>query len=395
MVEGDARSVRVVPGGDAGRAYEVVIGRGLAREAGARVRRAVPGAARVFVVWDRALPGEAVAAVRRGLGEAGLSVAGAEVGGGEESKTLGAVEGLLAEMSRARVERGDVVAALGGGVVGDAAGFAAAIYRRGVAWVNLPTTLLAMVDASVGGKTAVNVGVPGSAGGERWRNMAGAFHQPSLVVIDVGLLSSLPAREVRSGLVECVKHALLSADWGDAGLLEWTEGAAGRVLGLDGAALVELVARNVAVKAAVVGADEREAAGAPGGGRQVLNLGHTFAHAIESAAGGAALRHGEAVSLGLVAAARCAARLGVCAAPLAARVERLLGGVIGLPTWSSGLPPAADLLERMHDDKKVAGGRLRLVLPAAEGRVIVVDSPAREAVLWAIESIRRPPVERG
>jgi 3-dehydroquinate synthase len=247
-----------------------------------------------------------------------------------------------------------------------------------------------MVDASVGGKTGVNLA---AGGGDLHKNMVGAFHQPRAVIADVDVLRSLPERFFRAGLAECVKHAMIGADWGDPGLVDWTASARARIAAHDTGTLIELVSRNVRIKATVVGRDEREED--QSGGRALLNLGHTFAHAIEPLPGlspdgnpaHAPLQHGEAVALGLVAAARGAVALGKCPADLADRTVALLND-FGLPTRVRGLPPADQVLARMHHDKKVLGGRLRLILPTAPGRAAVIADPPQAAVITAIDAIR-------
>lgn len=376
--------------------YEVIVGTGLLGLA-EHIARAAPGVTGVALVADAGLPRETVAAVARSLG-ALAPVATMTLEPGEPEKSLATLERVCAHLAAARLERGGgLVVALGGGIVGDIAGFAAATYRRGVRVVQCPTTLLAMVDASVGGKTGVNLAVPAAGGGSELRkNFVGAFHQPALVVADVAVLDSLGDRDLRCGLAECLKHGLLSGGWGDPELFTWTEGAAARLLGRDRAALVELVARNVAVKAAVVRADERETAA--GGGRALLNLGHTFAHAIEPIPGAfpegpgfstadAPLRHGEAVALGLVAAGRLSAGLGRAGADLPARIEGALGAA-GLPVRACGLPPTAAIRAAMGHDKKAAGGRMRLVLPLPGAQATVIDEPAPAAIDSALEAIR-------
>lgn len=391
-----ARAVRVELGA---RSYEALTGVGLLRELGARTARLFASGSRpgrAFLAFDGGLPASTVAAATSSLLNAGFEVHSAEVVATEERKSLETLEELLGAMARVRLERREPVIALGGGIVGDVAGFAAGVYRRGVRVVQCPTTLLSMVDASVGGKTGVNLRL---SDGSLKKNMAGVFHQPALVLADVSTLDSLPSRMLRAGLAECIKHALLGADWNDPDLLDWTERSLPGVLRGESLVRTELVARNVAIKARVVAADEREDAidedGGGGGGRALLNLGHTFAHAIETLPNlspdgdpsHAPLQHGEAVALGLVAACRCAQSLGVAPASLADRVVRLLG-LAGLPTGALGLPPTESIVETMFHDKKVAGGRLRLILPVAPGRCKVVLDPTPGAVRGAIDALR-------
>lgn len=372
------------------RTYEVIIGAGLVRTLGGMVSEVTPARRAAALVFDTALPTGLVEEAAESLAGAGYEVSRIGAEGEESHKTLGALEAMLATMEASRVERGDPVVALGGGVVGDVAGFGAAVYRRGTVLVQCPTTLLAMVDASVGGKTGVNLRL---GDGTTVKNAVGAFHQPRRVVIDVLALGSLPERAFRCGLAECVKHGMLGGDLGDAGLLEHIETGLGRVLAREAGALVELIARNVAVKAAAIGGDEREEAAV--GGRALLNLGHTFGHAIEPMAGlspdgdarRAPLQHGEAVGLGLVAACATAEAMGRIGPGLGERVRALLTRC-GLPTRVRGLPGDEVLLAAMSHDKKARGGRLRLVLPGGAGRAEVVTDPPMEAVVRGLGAIR-------
>jgi len=289
---------------------------------------------------------------------------------GEQNKNLQTVNDLYQVLLDHRMERGSPVIALGGGITGDTAGFAAASYLRGVPLIQCPTTLLAMVDASVGGKVGVNL----PAG----KNLVGAFYQPRLVVIDIDTLKTLPGREIRCGLAECVKHAVIR----DADLFDWIDQNLDDILALDSVACTELVERNVQIKARVVVADEKEA-----GQRAHLNFGHTFAHAIESQMGYGHFQHGEAVSLGMVAATRLAVKLGRCDADLADRLKALLDR-IGLPTSASELPATATLTESMQLDKKVSGGKLRLVLPDTLGSVFIESDVEAKAIGESWDSLR-------
>ncbi|MFN5662133.1 MAG: 3-dehydroquinate synthase family protein, partial [Planctomyces sp.] len=320
----------------------------------------------------------------------------------EEDKTLESAGRALAEAARLRLERGDVVIAIGGGVVTDIAGFVAATYRRGVDVVQCPTTLLAMVDAAVGGKTGVNVWAEASAedGGKRRlvKNAVGCFHQPVLVCCDVAMLRTLPEREFCSGLAECIKHGLIGGAAGDAKLLEWMAANMARLRGLDASALVELVTRNVAIKSRVVRGDPLERSTRSDGGRMMLNLGHTFAHAIETLGGlswrdgGGAMRvgplkHGEAVGLGLLAAVRASEAQRMIRRGTAEEVRSLLEKA-GLPTRVMGLPPSEAVVDRMKDDKKVMAGRLRLILPTTGRKCRVVEGPDLKVVQSAVDSLR-------
>lgn len=386
--------VATAPSG--GARYDVLVGAGLLHGLGERVRGTMPardrGTSRALLVHDAALPRELVERVQGSLAGAGWTVTAFAARASEELKSLETVGAIVAACIEARLERAEPIVALGGGVIGDVAGFAAACYRRGVPVVQCPTTLLSMVDASVGGKTGVNVRV----GGVLKKNMAGAFHQPVLVVCDVDAMRSLPARELRSGLAECIKHALIAADFGDAGLLAFTRSTIARAIALESEALIELVSRNVAVKAACVGGDERElvATDAPHGGRMALNAGHTVGHAIETlpglshgSTGTAGLTHGEAVGLGLLAEARMAAALGLLERAVVDELVAMLS-IAGLPVALRGLPTADRVIELMADDKKVAGGRLRLSLPASGGRCRLVENPPRDVLAAAIDSLR-------
>lgn len=385
-------SSRVQVSLDGTRDYEVLVGHALTDTLADRVPALCPTAKRAFIVVDAGLPQAAGAAVGSALSRRQFGVSSITIRPTEGDKSLDTLDRILVALAESRHERRDPVIALGGGIVGDVTGFAAASYRRGVPVVQCPTTLLAMVDASVGGKTGVNLR---TSDGSLKKNLVGAFHQPRLVVADVSLLSSLPDRQLRAGLAECVKHALLSSEFGDPSLLGWVETNASAILAREDASLTELVARNVAIKARVVAGDEREEAESAAGGRALLNLGHTFGHAIETlpklspagGAGDAPLHHGEAVAIGTMAALDAAARLKLASAALRARVGALLSR-LSLPTKVKGLPSGERVLELMGHDKKVQGGVLRLVLPCDGGTCKVVDNPDRAVVLAAIDSIR-------
>ncbi len=378
------------------RSYEVVIGEGVLSEVGPRSAEVVSGR-RAFVVVDKGLPGHVVETVCGSLEGAGFGeISTAVVNPTEGNKTLDTVERLLHEIGETAHERGDPVIALGGGIVGDIAGFVAGIYRRGVPVIQCPTTLLSMVDASVGGKTGANLMLRGGLK----KNMVGVFWQPSLVLADTAVLGSLPERHLRSGMAECLKHALIGASTPLAldpadGFFRWTNEVLLKVRMGDAELLRAMVSRSVALKAAVVAQDEREEAPSSEGGRALLNLGHTFGHAIETIPHlspdgrpeSSPLQHGEAVALGLVCSAACAEHLGMLdgesARSIRVAVERL-----GLETHLMGLPSDAELLGRMMHDKKVLGGKLRLVLPTSIGRAAVVEGPARAAVSAGWRAIR-------
>jgi 3-dehydroquinate synthase len=280
---------------------------------------------------------------------------------GEAHKTLANAARIIDVLVANRFARDCAVIALGGGVVGDLAGFAAATYQRGVAFVQVPTTLLAQVDSAVGGKTGVNH--PGG------KNLIGAFHQPQLVVCDTGTLSTLPQRELRAGLAEVIKYGLIC----DAEFFAWLEAHLAALLAGDPAALAHVVRRSCQIKAEIVGRDERES-----GERALLNLGHSFGHAAESATGYRELLHGEAVGAGLVMAATMSNECGLLPAADGERVRRLVERA-GLPVHIASVSPQA-ALEHMRIDKKVLAGRLRLVLLRQIGAALVTADYPPEAL---------------
>ncbi|HEV7228005.1 3-dehydroquinate synthase [Brevundimonas sp.] len=333
--------------------YDVIVGRGLIAEAGARI--GALGFRRVFVAADAAVDALYGDRLRAGLDGAGLVHAGATIPSGEASKSFEGLKALLSAIAAAGLDRGDAVVALGGGVTGDLAGLAAALWMRGVALIQIPTTLLAQVDSSVGGKTAIDL--------PHGKNLVGAFHQPRLVLADVDALATLPERQLRSGWAEALKHGLIC----DADYFARLTGEDVRALSGDRAALARVVARSVEIKAQVVGQDEKEA-----GARALLNLGHTFGHAVEAELGfdDAVLTHGEAVAVGCCLAFRFSTAQGLCSAEEAERVARAFAEA-GLPTH---LPPGLSvdaLLTRMREDKKAHGGRLTLILARGIGRAFV------------------------
>ena len=282
---------------------------------------------------------------------------------GEQEKTLARFGQVMAALAAHGASRDATVIALGGGVIGDLAGFAAACWMRGVRFVQLPTTLLAMVDSSVGGKTAVDL--------PEGKNLIGAFHQPAVVIADIGVLASLPERELCAGLAEVVKIAAII----DAPFFEWLESNADALLDRDPASLETAIATSVAHKAAIVARDETEQ-----GERMLLNFGHSFGHAIETAQGYGGLLHGEAVAVGMVLAARLSSRLGRAPAADEQRLHALLAR-FGLPTAVPPGLPAARLLERMRLDKKAVSGALRLILWRGIGRADVVTDVPDAAIL--------------
>jgi 3-dehydroquinate synthase len=287
-----------------------------------------------------------------------------EVSGGERSKSLGVLGGVLDFLSEQHLDRRAVVVALGGGVIGDLAGFAGSIYLRGVDVVQIPTTLLAMVDSSVGGKTGINL----TAG----KNLVGTFHQPQAVFVSSSFLATLPQREFAAGVAEVIKYGLL----GDASLFE--DLAAQPLVTPEDARVPTIIRRCCAQKAAIVQGDERETRG--GGGRALLNLGHTFGHALEQATGYTAFLHGEAVASGTVCAARYSESAGLLACGEAARVEAVFRAS-GLPASIDTSVSAVQLLEAMRQDKKARAGAIRLVILKKPGEAAVLDKADESLIL--------------
>jgi 3-dehydroquinate synthase len=344
------------------RAYDIVIGRGVLASLGARIAALRPGV-RTAIVTDRTVAKHWLEPAERSLAEAGIQTSRVIVDEGEVSKTYAGLEKVSEALIAARIERNDLVIALGGGVVGDLAGFAAAILRRGVDFVQVPTSLLAQVDSSVGGKTGIN--------SPQGKNLIGAFHQPVLVIADTSVLDTLSPRQFRAGYAEVAKYGVL----GDEAFFTWLETNYADIFS-GGAAREHAIATSCRAKAAIVSRDERE-----NGERALLNLGHTFGHALEAATGFSdRLFHGEGVSVGMVLAAEFSARLGMISEADAARVERHLASV-GLPTHlqdiagfaQEGLGDADALMALMAQDKKVKRGRLTFILLQAIGRAVVAN----------------------
>ncbi len=344
------------------RSYPIRIGRALLADA-ALWRAALRGR-HVLVVTNVTIAPLYLARVTAGL--AGFEHAELILPDGEAHKTLASAERIFEALARLGASRDATLIALGGGVIGDLAGFAAACWMRGIDFVQMPTTLLAMVDSSVGGKTGVNL----PAG----KNLVGAFHQPRAVIADTTTLASLPAREYRAGLAEVVKYGAI----GDPGFFAWLEAHVDALLRRDEAALVEAIASSCRHKAGMVARDEHEQ-----GERALLNFGHTFGHALEAATGYEQLLHGEAVAIGMLLAARLSGELGRAPSADAARLAALLDA-LQLPTR----PPACDplrLLELMRLDKKNLGGQLRLVLWRGIGAAETVTGVAPAAVRSVLE----------
>ena len=350
-----------------GSPYDIVVRPGLLARAG-EVLRGLTRSSRLAVVTDTEVGPRFLGEFERSLRGAGFDVVTATVPAGEEHKTIQTIASIYDQLFAKTVERSTPVVALGGGVIGDMAGFVAATILRGVPFVQVPTTLLSMVDASVGGKTGVNHAVG--------KNLIGAFHQPIAVLIDPEVLRTLPARELRSGLAECIKHDIIRDADGFARL----ENEIGRALKLDIDYLAELVAHNVAIKARVVEADPFEK-----GERAHLNFGHTFGHAIETVSH-YSYAHGECVALGMVAAARCAAGLGMIDRPSEERITSVIRKA-ELPTGGMKLG-VDEVIAAMSFDKKVKAGKIRFILPDRIGHVVIRDDVPAEQVRRAVESLR-------
>lgn len=358
-----------VPLGD--RAYDVVIGPGLLHDVGAQIAPLLRRP-RVAVLTEENVANLHLETLRAGLAKAGIEMTALTLPPGEATKAwpqfTRSVEWLLEQ----EVERNDVVIAFGGGVIGDLAGFAAAVLRRGVRFVQIPTSLLAQVDSSVGGKTGINA--------PQGKNLIGAFHQPSLVLADTEVLGTLTARDFLSGYGEVVKYGML----GDADFFDWLEQNGPRLADGDMAARVEAVARSVQMKADIVVRDETEQ-----GDRALLNLGHTFCHALEAATGYSdRLLHGEGVAIGCALAFELSSRLGLCSQEAPSRVRahlKAMGMKTDLADIPGALPSAAALVDLMGQDKKVVDGQLRFILARSIGDAFVTADVPKEAVLKLLE----------
>jgi 3-dehydroquinate synthase len=370
----DATAVRIDLGE---RSYDIVVGREVLADAGKRMR-AVVRREPAIVVTDATVAKLHLSALERSLDGAGIGHVRIVLPAGEQTKSFGHLETLLNDVLDTRPERRSCLVALGGGVIGDVVGLAASLVLRGIDYVQIPTTLLAQVDSSVGGKTAIDT--------RHGKNLVGAFYQPRLVLADTGVLDTLPRRELLAGYAEVVKYGLI----GDRAFFEWCESDGHRVIAGEAEARRHAVVTSCRAKAAVVAADEREAAA-----RALLNFGHTFGHALETETfgslgdpNGAALLHGEAVALGMVLAFELSAALGLCPATDVSRVRRHFEAV-GLPTslravagrgWS-----VERLLAHMHQDKKVRDGRLAFVLTRGIGSAFVERGVAAREVARLLE----------
>ncbi len=353
------------------RSYDVEIGPDLLSQSGKMIAPLL-NRPKVAVLTDENVAALHLDALREGLAVPGIEMSALALPAGEATKSWPhferAVEWLLAE----KVERRDVVVALGGGVIGDLAGFAAAVLRRGVRFVQIPTSLLAQVDSSVGGKTGINA--------PQGKNLIGAFHQPSLVLADTSVLGTMTQRDFLSGYGEVVKYGLL----GDAEFFEWLEANGTEVSDGDVAARVRAVTRSVQMKADIVARDETEQ-----GDRALLNLGHTFCHALEAATGYSdRLLHGEGVAIGCALAFELSSRLGLCSQEDPSRVRahlRQMGMKTDLADIPGDLPGAEALVDLMAQDKKVIDGQLRFILARGIGQAFVTSDVPREAVLSVLE----------
>jgi len=353
------------------RSYPIHIGSGILDDASLYAPHFETG--RAAIVTNTVVAPLYLERLRRALGAAGIKALEIVVPDGEQAKDWRTLDKVLDALLAARCDRQTPLVALGGGVVGDLAGFAAAIYQRGVPFVQVPTTLLAQVDSSVGGKTGINH--------PRGKNMIGAFHQPLAVISDVATLATLPARELRAGIAEVIKHGLAL----DEAFAVWLEASIGNLLSGDTDALTHAVRRSCELKAAVVAADERES-----GRRALLNFGHTFAHAIETGMGYGAWLHGEAVAAGMVMAAELSMRSGLIGETDLRRVRELIGRAELPVAGPSELSPER-YLELMAVDKKAARGRVRFVVLEAVGRAVlraeVNERLVREAISAATGAV--------
>jgi 3-dehydroquinate synthase len=370
----DAVHTVKVPLGE--RAYDVLIGPGLLARSGEIIAERLAGA-RCAVVTDENVARHHLPALQAALENAGLLVGAIVLKPGEATKSFGVLEPLSERLLELGLERGDLVVALGGGVIGDLAGFAAAILRRGVRFVQIPTSLLAQVDSSVGGKTGIDT--------PQGKNLIGAFHQPSLVIADTATLHTLPPREMRAGYAEVAKYGLL----GDAAFFAWLEQSWQTVFAFEPGPLAQAIETSVRAKAGIVGRDETEQ-----GERALLNLGHTFGHALEAYCGYSdRLLHGEAIAIGMCLAFRFSEAMGYAAAADGDRVAAHFAAV-GLPTRIAEIPGAAPdvpaLMRLMGQDKKVRHGKLTFILARSVGEAFIArDVPQTRVSAFLAEELGR------
>ena len=345
--------------------YPLVVGTGLLNSVGELLIPHIKSN-KVLIVSDAYVKTRYMPVVLKSLKDAGLDVSTIEVPVGEESKSLVQFSRIQDSLVEHQLDRGSMLIALGGGVIGDLAGFAAAVYMRGIPYVQIPTTLQAQVDASVGGKTAINH--------PKGKNLIGAFHQPKLVVIDVDTLKTLPQRDIRSGLIEVIKMGVIR----DEPLFERVEENLEAILNLDDTTLIEIISQACVNKAEIVAKDEKES-----GLRMVLNYGHTFGHALEAMTHYNRYRHGEAVSIGMNCAAQLATNLRMFSETDFQRQRALLKRAKLPITFPTDLIPEA-LCDAMYLDKKTLGGKLRLILPTRIGEVVIHDDVDDRHILEAI-----------
>ena len=353
------------------RSYAVLVGSDLMDRVGEQVRRVLPEARVCAVVTDSTVGPLYGERVLTSLRRSGFEPVLITVAAGEPSKSMVCVEDVCRHMIRAGMDRTSFLVALGGGVVGDLAGFAASIFFRGIPYVQIPTTVVSVVDSSVGGKTGVNT--------PEGKNLLGCFHQPRLVLADVDTLSTLPEREFNEGFAEIIKHAAIR----DEAMMELIERLPGAEVGGRTAALVALVARNVAIKAAIVAADEHETAGL----RALLNFGHTIGHGIEASAGYGQLLHGEAISLGIVAALRISEEVAGLDAGASEKVIALLRRY-ELPLRLPASITTADVMAKLSRDKKFMAGAVRFVVLRALGDAVVSRDVTMARMEAAVDGLR-------
>lgn len=360
-------AVSCVPVALGDRSYDIFIGTDLLARAGEYIGPVLRNR-RVAIITDEAVAGLHLDALQRSLSEANIEYISIVLPAGESSKSFAIFEDVLTQLLDAKIQRDEALIALGGGVIGDLTGFAAASLRRGVDFIQIPTTLLSQVDSSVGGKTGINTA--------QGKNLIGAFYQPKLVLADVGLLDTLPRRQVLAGYAEVIKYGLL----GDFDFFSWLETNGEKVISGEAQSRIYAVTQSVEAKARIVAADERE-----GGIRAVLNLGHTFGHALEAEAGyGAGLVHGEAVAIGTIMAAELSAAKGWLTGQDTARIRAhfiQVGLPVSLPTIDGVTWDAKTLLAHMRQDKKVSGGKLTLILLKAIGDAFITQDVTEEDIV--------------
>lgn len=358
-----------IPVRTSSRSYEVLVERGLLRSASAMLQETMPSPSKAFLVSSAPVLKLWGSPLRQSFADAGCQFAVLEMADGETSKRLSAVEKLAGKMVRLEADRRSVVIAMGGGVVGDVAGFLASIFMRGIPVIQIPTTLVAQVDSAIGGKTGVNL-VSG-------KNLMGTFHQPLAVLADPEVLLTLPDREHRSGLFEAMKYGVIR----NPQIFELMEAHREALLRKDGELLEQLIVECVKVKADVVSADERE-----GGERRILNFGHTIGHALESATKYQHFLHGEAVGWGMVAATLIGRNLGITDTSTA---QRIIAMVLAYGTLPGVDVDGKRILKLLQTDKKTMGGAPHFILPTAIGKVDVVNTVPKSAVIESVEEIKR------